>query len=230
MLQVGMFSGWKSPVETPDTIKLRCCDVLHLLPEVKDARLVISDPPWQYEQTAVRGNAADQYECPSMADIVSTLATAYESAATDAYLFMWCTWPMLADFLKTALAEFPWRYLTGGSWHKTGGLGVGFHVRGDSEPWLLWQKGKAAPHKHSLSNAFASKRTMHSEKPIAFLCNLVEALTQPDDLVLSVYSGMCPEARACLATSRRLVGAEIDPERHDKALRLLAEYRRLYAR
>ena len=36
---------------------------------------------------------------------------------------------------------------------------------------------------------------------------------------------LAPLARACYAEGRRYVGAEIDPERHDKALARLAAYR-----
>lgn len=218
MTQLFLIEPTEPPV--PDGITIHCGDVSMAL-EARGAALVMADPPWSYEQSAVKGNAADEYECPSMADIVTTLDRAFDSAADDAYLFCWTTWPMLVEFIIEA-QQMRWRYLSGGSWHKTGGLGVGFHLRGDSEPWLLFGKGKPRPTDRSLSNAFSAPRSRHSEKPVADLCRVMECLTDPGDLVLSIYSGMCPEARAAKLTGRRLIGAELDPDRHRMALGLLA--------
>lgn len=36
-----------------------------------------------------------------------------------------------------------------------------------------------------------------------------------------LYAGLAPLARACLGTGRRYIGAEIDPERHLKAMERL---------
>jgi len=160
---------------------------------------------------------------------------------------------------------FPWRYISGGSWHKTGGLGAGFHFRGDSEPFLLFGKGrpmpiclvckahlcqcrqlrKAAeklleaggrpeaadlnrrPRRLALSNAIAAPRTQtHSEKPVDFLIGLIEAMSLPGDLVLSVYSGSAPEARAAKVLERRFIGAELDEDKHRLAIALLAGFRK----
>lgn len=217
MIQETLFPG----LEHPQTagIDLRCCSVETLLASgISGVRLVSADPPWQYEQTAVRGNAADEYDCPSMPDIVTTLDRAFDCCLPDAYMLCWSTWPMLLEFLLE-MQRSRWRYITGGSWHKTGGLGVGFHLRGDSEPFLLMGKGKSKP-VGTLSNAFASPRSRHSEKPVEFWKRALEAFTEPGDLVLSVYSGMCPEARAAKVTGRKLVGAEIDEERHRTAMGL----------
>jgi hypothetical protein len=202
-------------------IDLQCCPVEALLESgISGVRLVAADPPWQYEQTGVQGNAADEYVCPSMSVIVDTLDRAFDCCLPDAYLLCWATWPMVVDFVLE-MQRSRWRYLSGGAWHKTGGLGIGFHFRGDSEPFLLFAKGKPRP-VNAASNAFASARARHSEKPVEFWIRMLEAMTRPGDLVLSVYSGMCPEARAAKATGRRLVGAEIDPERHRTAMGLLA--------
>jgi DNA modification methylase len=37
-------------------------------------------------------------------------------------------------------------------------------------------------------------------------------------LVLDLYAGLAPMARACKATGRDYLGAEIDPERHRHAM------------
>ena len=45
---------------------------------------------------------------------------------------------------------------------------------------------------------------------------------KPGDLVLDLFAGMAPVARACARTGRRYVGAEIDPERYRQAVNRLA--------
>lgn len=226
MTQMTLLTGFDPPAIPGITI--HCGDVSLVLEE-RGAALVMADPPWSYTNTGTpdagfNGTAAGQYDCPSMVDIVTTLDRSFDCARENAYLFCWATWPMLVEFILEA-QRMRWRYLTGGSWHKTGGLGVGFHVRGDSEPWLLFAKGKPHPSDRTLSNAFQAPRSRHSEKPVKDLCRVMECLTDPGDLVLSLYSGMCPEARAAKLTGRRLIGAELDPERHAMAMGLLASCR-----
>ena len=61
----------------------------------------------------------------------------------------------------------------------------------------------------------------HSEKPLDWLRAIVRAWTSPGDLVLDLYAGLAPMARACLLEGRRYVGAEVDPERHRKGMERL---------
>ena len=201
-------------------IDLRCCDVAEILAECRGARLVMSDPPWVYDNAEIPRGDGSMAEIPysllDMAGISTHLRAAYDSAANDAYLLCWCTWPKLSEWL-TAGHDIGWTYKSGGSWHKTSGLGVGFHWRGDTEPLLLYTKGNPRPF-GCIRNGYGSPRQAHSEKPAEWLSQLVEAFTEPGDLVLDVYSGLAPMARACLTTGRRYLGAEIDPERHQMAM------------
>ncbi len=197
-------------------IDLRCCDVAEILAESRGARLVMADPPWVYNNTGTEGAACQEYDLIDEAAISVHLRAAYDCAADDAYLLCWCTWPKLAEWL-TAGRDIGWGYKSGGCWHKTSGLGVGFHWRGDTEPLLLYTKGSPRP-VGCVRNGYGSPRQAHSEKPAEWLSALVEAFTEPGDLVLDVYSGLAPMARACLATGRRYLGAEIDPERHQMAM------------
>jgi DNA modification methylase len=98
---------------------------------------------------------------------------------------------------------------------------VGFHLRGDSEPWLLYVKGTPKPIGF-LRNAWTAPRTNHSEKPMGPLCDAVSALCPRAGLVLDLFAGLAPMARACHATGRRYIGAEIDPDRHHQAMCRLA--------
>jgi len=208
-------------------IDLRCCDVAEVLAECRGARLIHADPPWIYRSGGVfrgrqggdAGCVEDHYDTMDDARIAAHLSDAYACAASDAYLLCWVTWPKLVEWLD-ASRGMPWRYVSGGAWHKTGGLGVGFHWRGDTEPLLLYDKGNPRP-LGCARNGHGSPRQTHSEKPTEWLSQLVEAFTEPDNLVLDLYSGLAPMARACLATGRRYLGAEIDPERHARAMAAL---------
>ena len=117
-----------------------------------------------------------------------------------------------------------WKPITGGSWHKLNSRGepnhgVGYHWIGASELLLMYRKnGKATCHRSQrLYNAHASQIGKHSEKPVAWMVAMLERWTNPGDLVLDLYAGMAPMARACLLTGRRYLGCEIDPERAAEA-------------
>ena len=177
---------------------------------VMGARLVHIDPPWTYSNAAVRGNAADEYGTISMEQIAAHVDATFDAAAPDAYLFLWTTWPKLAEWMAVGAGR--WRYVTGGAWHKVGRLGIGFHVRGDTEPWLLYVKGKPRP-VGPLSNGYASERQEHSEKPAGYLRAVVEALCPVGGTVLDVYAGRSPLGVACVHADREYVGIELDAER-----------------
>ena len=216
----------------PDGVRLVLGSTADACSLVAGAALVHADPPWIYGQPShqetgvkprINGDASGKYDCISNVEIASHLDAAWDAAAPDCYLVCWCTWPKLAEWLA-ASSGMRWRYVTGGSWHKTGRIGTGFHVRGDSEFILIYVKGKPRP-RVAMSNAYASARGKHSEKPVPFLRRIVEALARPSGPVLDLYAGLAPLARACREAGREYVGIEIDPQRRADALALLAQHR-----
>ncbi len=204
-------------------VDLRRASIADVLPMVTGARLVHADPPWTYRNSGNRGNASDQYDLLTIADIAEHVDAAYDSAADDAYLLCWATFPTLGEWLP-ALLDTRWRYVTGGAWTKSGGLGIGYHFRGDVEPLLVAVKGKPRP-SPAVSSAHVAPRQRHSVKPAGWLAGLVESFTAPGDLVLDMYAGLGPMARACVRTHRRYVGAEIDEDRHRSAMARIATQR-----
>lgn len=199
-------------------------DVQALVSGLPDAScdLVHADPPWPYANftSTVHGAAAGHYDTLTMEDIAAHVRQAYRVTADNTYCLVWCTFPKLAEWCACDAGE--WRYITGGVWGKTNGLGVGFHVRGDAELWLLYAKGAPRP-LTTQSNLMLDRRVGHSEKPQSALRALVSMATQPGGLVLDLYAGESASmARACRATGRRYVGAEIDPARHARAINRLA--------
>lgn len=141
-LQTTLFS----PADIPPTegVDLRCCPVEALLESgISGVRLVAADPPWQYEQTAVRGNAADEYACPSMPVIVDTLDRAFDCCLSDAYLLCWCTWPMIVDFVLE-MQRSRWRYLSGALGIRQAGWESAFTSGATRSPSCCSQKASLA--------------------------------------------------------------------------------------
>lgn len=228
---MGLFHRYKEEQKARGPVMgLRLADAFTVARETPGAALVHADPAWVYRNRgtsgAFNGTAAGAYPCLSIADVARDLNAAFDTSAPDAYLLNWITWPILVEELEACAKGrgrfFPllkWRLVSGGSIHKSTGIGIGFHWRGDSEPLLLLAKGNPKPIEKNARNAYQGPRARHSEKPEPYLRELVSAFTKPGDLVLDLYAGLAPMRRACLATGRRYVGAEIDPERHADALK-----------
>ena len=218
----------RSPA-APDGIDLRCCDVATLLREVRGARLVHADPPWQYSTGALgKGSAQPElngiYQCISDADIVAHLDASFDSSAPNARFLCWYTFPKAAEWRAAGQAGPRWGpEVSGGAWVKTGQVGVGYHWRGQAEPVALFTRGTTGRPESLLLNGHVSEPGPHSEKPLEWLRAIVRAWTAPGDLVLDLYAGLAPMARACALEGRRYAGAEIDPERHRRALVRLSE-------
>ena len=219
-------------------IDLLCCSVEALIKRLEGVQgvemlrpaLVVADPPWSYTQAPGVASPELHYQVVTDAQIASVLSSAYRVAADRARMAVWSTWPKLMEFAGpggavAALDSWQWRYVSGGSWHKTGSGGVCYHWLGASEPVLVYVKGTGLAQKWGpLENAYTSSRTQHSEKPVEWMAGWIERWTEPGDLVLDLYAGLAPLARACLLTGRRYIGAEIDPDRHLQARQRLARF------
>ena len=196
-----------------------------LFSQVKGASLIHADPPWTYRNKKTLcgvSNPEDNqiYDTLKISDIVRHVDQAFDSAAENARLILWVTWPLLIEWHEaTQKQAFRWEYKTGGCWHKAGGVGVGVHWRGRSEPVLIYVKGK--PHndiKLILKNSHNSRPEQHSVKPVLWIERMIRKWTVEGDLVFDLYAGLAPVALACLNTGRRYEGAEIDTERHQMAI------------
>lgn len=228
MTQQNIFNLTPRAPVAPPTIDLRCCSVDEVLRDARGARFVHADPPWRYERNAGGANPENNgiYNGLSEAEIVSHLDAAYACAAPGARMAVWYTWPKSAEWRAAGMAGARWgAEVTGGAWVKVGHVGVGYHWRGQSEPVALFTRKDSATGRPDeiLLNGHVSRSGDHSEKPLAWLRQMVRAWTKPGDLVVDLYAGMAPMAQACMLEGRRYIGAEIDPERHRVALCRLAE-------
>lgn len=213
----------------PAGIDLRCCGVDEILAEAHGVTLVHADPPWRYAREAGVANPEENgiYDGLSEPEIAAHLDASWSCCAPSARLACWFTWPKEEEWRAAGQAGPRWgARKSGGAWTKAGSFGVGYHWRGFTEPVALFTKGSTGRCREALLNGHVCPPGQHSEKPIQWLCEWVRAWTDPGDLVLDLYAGMAPMARACAMTGRRYLGAEIDPERHDAAINRLALWRR----
>lgn len=225
-------SLFSDPVPPPiEGIDLRCCGVDEVLSEVRGARLIVADPPWCYSEKPGVANpeANGIYSGISDSAIVHHLDRSYDCAGHACRLAVWYTWPKDAEWNAAGGAGSRWgARVTGGAWTKMqltmgGGArrtqqGVGYHWFGQTEPVAVFTRGACGRPNGCLYNGHVSPPGDHSEKPWEWMRQWILAWTDPGDLVVDLYAGMAPLARACLGTGRRYVGAEIDRERWGQAM------------
>lgn len=190
------------------------------------------DPPWPYRDEGHRGGTGRHYEVSPMGRILNDIDATHRVAKDDTYLACWATFPTVWEFAEAWWSCPPdWQHLSGGTWGKVPGRGVGRHLIGDAEPYLVFRKGSPRPRCKVLpSNLVRGEysehpRDGHSEKPQEALIRLIKLATKRGDLVLDLYAGdNASMARACHTTGRRYIGAEIDPQRAAKARRILRTF------
>lgn len=201
---------------------------------------VTADPPWPYRNQRINGSTDGHYESYGVAEIVRDLDRAWDLAADDCYLALWCTGPFLAEWFETVRdygnpfdeagwrgSDFRWEFLSAGVWAKlrpAGKIGSGFHWRGDGEFLLLYRKGNPEP-LATISNALTSEVTAHSEKPGKFCFDLVRAFCPRHQRVLDLYCGRAPTARACLGLGRPYIGVDNSEKRIHEAKKVIEDQR-----
>lgn len=138
--------------------------------------VVIADPPWNYANAGCRGAAENHYPTMTTAEICALPVG--DLAAPDAALFLWTTWPQLQEGIDVVKA-WGFEYVTGLPWVKIVGVpsvdlwgelvikaqyGVGFWVRGCTEPLLIARRGDVSPASGDLVGLL-SENLRHSRKP-----------------------------------------------------------------
>lgn len=139
-------------------------------------RVVVADPPWNYSNAGCRGAAENHYPTMPIDDICALPVADY--VHDDAALFLWTTWPQLEEGMRVVSA-WGFKYVTGLPWIKIVGLpsvdlwgdltiraqyGVGFWVRGCTEPLLIARRGDVSPKSSDLVGLL-SENLRHSRKP-----------------------------------------------------------------
>ena len=92
-------------------------------------------------------------------------------ATSDAYLFLWATWPTLPDALRV-IEAWGFQYKTCAfNWIKTNAVdgkpffGIGYYTKSNSEVCLLATRGEPWTMSDSVSEVVMAPRQEHSRKP-----------------------------------------------------------------
>lgn len=136
--------------------------------------IILADPPWSYglngkKHSRWAGSTVPHYSTLSVSDIC-TLPVA-EIAADNCILFLWATFPCIAEALKV-IEAWGFCYKTVGfTWikfypkAKTPFFGVGYYTKSNAEICLIAVKGKPPKVSNSVSSIVMTPRGKHSEKP-----------------------------------------------------------------
>ena len=134
--------------------------------------IIYADPPWTYEKTGglknSRGMAKQFYSTMSIDEIKSLPVK--NISADDCVLFLWCTYPQLANGLEV-IKSWGFEYFgLGFEWIKKTKngkdfFGMGYWTRANPECCLLAIKGKPKPKSHAIRQIVYSEIQEHSRKP-----------------------------------------------------------------
>lgn len=144
--------------------------------------VILSDPPWQYNDRGIRGGTKKHYRTMSKTELKRM--PVWDITAQDAALFMWGTYPLLMDMMEVGNAwgftyktiAFQWvkRYKNGKPF-----IGGGHWTRSNSEGCFLFIKGKTKylPRaRRDISQIVETVPTRHSAKPPIVRENIVKLL------------------------------------------------------
>lgn len=181
--------------------------------------LVLTDPPWTYDQEFGATTPEDHYAVLDYPTISRTLGLFFRNADR---LAMWCSNAHLGPFAAHLFAgEKPWPWgpwVTGGSWDKGPvQYGQGYHAAGRTEPWVLFTGRRPGfnDRKVLLTTGHQQRAGVHSAKPVDYQARMIRRWVPPGGLVVDPFVGWGSVALATkqAGEGRRFVGCDIDPER-----------------
>ena len=155
----------------------------------KKYNIIYADPPWQFKYQSKKrtdGTSDDlnirdpqkEYPCMTIDDIYNMHVN--EIADDNSILFLWVTYPLLKEGIKT-MEEWGFTYKTCGfSWIKKNKKadslfwGLGYWTRANNEICLLGTKGKPKRVSKGVHQVVMSKIQKHSQKPDIVKDRIVE--------------------------------------------------------
>lgn len=100
-------------------------------------------------------------------------------------------------------------------WHKTGGIGMGYHWRASYEFILFFEKGKRRLNDLSLPDLLAADRVRNSyptEKPVKLVGQLVANSSIEGELVIDPFMGSGTTGAAACSIGRHFMGCDNSPK------------------
>ena len=144
----------------------------------KKYQIIYADPPWSYRDQGCQGTMANHYSGMAIGDIQALPVS--QICGKDCILFMWATFPMLAEALAV-IGSWGFEYKTMGFlWVKQNTVkdslfyGLGRWTRGNAEPCLLATRGKPKRVNRAIRQILFHPRGKHSQKPPDVRFKIVE--------------------------------------------------------
>lgn len=129
--------------------------------------VILADPCWSYNNKntggSMKSGSINKYPTMSLENICDLNVS--KITEPDCILFLWITNPLIFSHAPKVLSSWGFTYKTMLTWEKTGCLGMGFWLRGQTEHLIIATKGHISPFRSSRKNIIHSKRLKHSEKP-----------------------------------------------------------------
>lgn len=136
---------------------------------MKKYNVIYADPPWSYDSKRIgrkNGSAAYlKYGTMSLEQL--RIMPVRLLADTNALCFMWTTVPLMPEGIGL-MQSWGFTYKTMITWEKTGGLGMGYWLRIQTEHLLIGTNGKVSPFRHQEKNIYKHPVCEHSAKPHFF--------------------------------------------------------------
>lgn len=134
-------------------------------------QVIYADPAWSYRDRCNAGKRGAAHKYQTMTDEEIYAMPVHRLAAPDSVLFLWATYPKLAEALR-CISAWGFRYKTQGfTWIKmtrrgTPAIGMGHGTRANAELCLRAVRGKGLPRADAgVSSVILAPRGRHSEKP-----------------------------------------------------------------
>lgn len=147
---------------------------------MKKYNVIYADPPWRYQQKNLQGTAEKHYSTMSIDELCALPVE--QIADKDCILFLWATFPMLAEALQLIKA-WGFKYKTVAFvWLKknkkspTWFYGMGFWTRSNAEICLLAKRGKPKRKSAGVHQFIISPIEEHSKKPDETRDRIVELM------------------------------------------------------
>lgn len=132
-------------------------------------QIIYADPPWRYENNGGQGVAEKHYKTMSVEEICNLPVKALTDK--NAVLFLWVTFPQLAEAFQV-MEAWGFKYKTVGFvWVKQNRsgkgffFGLGYWTHSNAEICLLAVKGKPKRQSRKVSQLIISPLEQHSKKP-----------------------------------------------------------------
>jgi len=142
-------------------------------------KIILCDPPWQYEDKALAGNRGAGCKYDLMSDEELQSLNVQEISDETCVLCMWATYPKIQealDLIKAWGFEYKTKLFT---WIKTNQngtlfIGMGHYTRSNDEIILLGVKGKVTRIDAGIRSVELLPITKHSQKPNLFRNRIVQ--------------------------------------------------------